>query len=147
MPAQIATRSLEGVSVLEPITPQEYFEGQQHMVRGAEVVVGASYMVRLTLEAPINVHGVHGYVNGLPWASSPVEGLFRIDNIRECSREGVVGFAWANCGQVFRIALDLLESGQLKSVVKVVGYIAAKAEEEEPESDPSLNRDRPLVAA
>lgn len=117
------------------------------MVRGTEVVIGVSYVVRLTLKAPINVCGVHGTVKELPGASSPVEGVFRIDNISECPREGVVGFAWANCDQVFRVALDLLEDGQLRSVVEVVGYVSAEAEEEEPESDPSLDKTRPLVAA
>ncbi|TAK88954.1 hypothetical protein EPO04_02480 [Patescibacteria group bacterium] len=133
--------------MLEPITPQEYFEGLEDCIPGNQVKIERSYLIRLVATADISILGCHAKVYELLLRPAPAQGVFKVYNIRlNAVHDDVVGHIWAEADEYFWIAFQLLESGELRDRGQIVGYVLEPPDDEEEDTDPSLDRTRPLVA-
>lgn len=142
---------------LRSITPQQYFEGLDKPLERRNVEEKGVYTVRLIAEASLLVlrkqssrrvtHWRPTFVADYTGEERPAEGDFRIVDIEKLNDHDAAWMLYASCDNQVYFSLHLLPSGILRSSVFVAGYLVGGAEEEEPQSDPSLNRDRPLVAA
>lgn len=134
--------------MLEPITPQEYFDGLEDSIPGDEVKIERSYLVRLVATADISVYGMHAKAYELVQQRTPVQGVFEINNIRfNDLQEDVVGYIWAALDDYLWIAFQLLASGMLRDCGEIVGYLMEAPEGEVEDHTPSLDRTKPLVMA
>lgn len=142
---------------LRSITPQKYFEGLDSPLERRNVERGEVYSVRLIAEASLLVlrkqsshkvtHWRQRFVADYTGEELPAEGNFRVVDIQQLDDHDAAWLVYASCGDKVCFSLRLLPSGVLRSATFVSGYLVGGAEEEEPETDPSLDRDRPLVAA